>query len=256
MSDLAKDMIINLEQAETDNFKANAEELVAWELLDAWWKLSDCFWQLIQKQLSEMTNDEVIAISNSLQLIRQDVLKGMVNLVKGYITDSSFQFRRVIETTASIVHLMKGAEKSAVWKNVVEDDGIESYVKEFPAYKLVSKNLTAELKSQYDLLCLLVHPSAMAMSSRAIFVSGGHELQVFDVNGDSDIPKLRKYFLMHLSILHNCLLSLVERFRKSENFDDVKWQEELRRYESMRRSILKHLIDSRLIPRPGEDTIG
>lgn len=165
----AEHQVLELSVSEHQNLQANCNSLGLWDFVNNFFRVFETFSLLIQRPTRARDNpDEFLAVMNSVQLMQHDMIKSVLCICRGYITDSSFSARRVIESSASIVHLLKHPDNVKIWMSVTEDDGIGPYVKAFPVFKLVKENLNQQLRDQYEYLCLLVHPSALSMSPRVL----------------------------------------------------------------------------------------
>lgn len=235
-----------LEEAEADNFRANLDSLgEAMLAYDDLYRLTDELAPIFQKTIA--TTGDVTAfgvLTNLYQLMRQDLIKGMLSLTKGYITDASFQTRRIIESAAVIIEMVNHPAKVPYYANLTDTKSVKKYVERFKIYSLVKTNLSQMSLGHYDFLCLAVHPSALAVGSRGVFTAPDtHTLSFFEVMNESDIPRLRQDVFIYLAIVLEVFKGLGEALSDNATFDAQNWTDAMQAYsETLREYIEREMM--------------
>jgi hypothetical protein len=239
-----------LELDENSNFELNMTELGSTlEAIEGLYQLYDTFFLLFQPVVATKDAETISGLIDCFQLMRQDFLKGTLSICRGYIADSQFQTRRIIETVATMIEILKGPEKAAIWGNLNSIEEVRAYVSNFMVFKLVKKNMSTTAVGHYESLCLFVHPSAASMAERSELQDDGtHILQLFDVRSDEDTPRLKKDLLIFLTMQFNALKELADSLKGNENFDGIAWKAASAEYHRMWCTHAKELLDSGALP--------
>lgn len=239
-----------LELDEHSNFELNLKELGSTiDAIEGLYKLYDTFFLLFQPVLASKDAETIAGLIDCYQLIRQDFLKGTLSICRGYIADSQFQTRRIIETVATMIEILKGPDKAAIWGNLNSMEEVRAYVSNFMVFKLIKKNMSATAVGHYESLCLFVHPSAASMSERSeLQADGTHILQLFDVRSDEDTPRLKKDLLIFLTMQFNALKELAESLMGNEKFDNSEWAASSTQYHHIWCTHARALLDSGVLP--------
>jgi hypothetical protein len=222
-----------LEEAEADNFRANLASLgEAMLAYDDLYKITDDLAPVFQKTIATAGDATAFAVlTNLYQLMRQDLIKGMLSLSKGYITDASFQTRRIIEAAAVIIEMINYPGKVPYYANLTDNRSVKKYVERFKIYSLVKTNLSQMSLGHYDFLCLAVHPSALAVGSRGVFTAPDtHTLSFFEVMSEADVPRLRQDVFIYLAIVLEVFKGLGEALSINPAFDSETWAATMERY--------------------------
>lgn len=218
--------VLELFEAETQNFLANMEDAEnAMKLFDHLWKLFDDAAQLFLKATTKKTDDPTaFAIqANLYQLMKMDLLRGILSLSRGYITDSGFHTRRLLETSAVMIELIRKPKKVAIYATLDDESARKKYIENFKIFLLVQNNLSEQSQKHYEMLCYQVHPSAIAVGQRGRFTDNRvHELDAFDVISEEDTPRLMKYYGLHMFMAFEALKGLKSAFTESE-LNEADW---------------------------------
>lgn len=239
-----------LELDEHSNFELNMVELGSTlDAIEGLYTLYDTFFLLFQPVIVSKDADTISGLIDCYQLMRQDFLKGTLSICRGYIADSQFQTRRIIETVATMIEILKGPDKAAIWGNLTSIEEVRAYVSNFMVFKLIKKNMSATAVGHYESLCLFVHPSAASMAERSeLQEDGTHILQLFDVRSDEDTPRLKKDLLIFLTMQFNALKELALSLKDNKNFDNLAWGDASAEYHRMWCSHAQELLDSGALP--------
>ncbi|MDZ4836620.1 MAG: hypothetical protein SGJ27_22815 [Candidatus Melainabacteria bacterium] len=240
------DELLSLAEVEDNNFDANVRLLPdVLFAFDELFRLHATFTSLIESSISDLGETAYVAVSNFCQLIAQDLLKGMCNLCKGYLTDATFHTRRAVEAAASLIEVVKKPEKAQIWSLMAADEQIAKYVKTFATYKLVKSNLSAVVVKQYETHCLSVHPSALSMAHRTKFSeSGTWSIRFFDVETIQDIPQLKRAILNLLTTHRLILDDMAAVFETSPSFDSEHYNAASKRVFAIWREVVETLLES------------
>lgn len=218
--------VTDLYKAETQNFLANLEDAEhAMSLFDKLYELFEKAGPMFLKATGKKTDDPLaLSIQTNLyQLMKLDLLRGIVSLTRGYITDSSFHTRRLLETSAVMIELFRKQKKVGIYASLETTEEQKEYIDNFRIFRLVETNLSEASQKHYELLCFQVHPSAIAVGDRAkITEERVHELKAFDVNSDEDTPRLMKWYGLHMLMTFEGIRGLKKAFSETE-LDTVAW---------------------------------
>lgn len=240
------DELISLAEVEDNNFDANVRMLPdVLFAFDELFRLHATFTSLVESSVLELGETAYVAVSNFCQLIAQDLLKGMCNLCKGYLTDATFHTRRAVEAAASLIEIVKDPKKAEIWKSMEAEEQIAKYVKTFSTYKLVKKNLSEAVVKQYETFCLSVHPSALSMAHRTKFSeSGVWSIQFFDVEDISEISFMKRAILNLLTTHRLILNDMAAVFESSPSFDSQTYELYSTRVFAIWREVVETLLES------------
>jgi len=244
----AADYLLRLEQLQAINFAANATKLadvlVAYDGLYKFTiNLKKVFWK-------SLTNREPLAINVLVmlyQFMRQDLIKAGLAWCSGYENDSTFHTRRIIETSAVFIELVLQPTKLPVYADLTTQEARLQYVKDFMIFKLVKANLSKKSVDNYELLCLLVHPSFVA-SGRTDIEDNKHVMRFFDTRTDAQLPALRSTILAHLAMIYNAFKDLKKAFESDPDFDQNAWDEVCNQFLKEYDAQVIKMIDSGSIP--------
>ncbi len=240
------DELISLAEVEDNNFDANVRLLPdVLFAFDELFRLHATFTSLLEPSVIELGETAYVAVSNFVQLIAQDLLKGMCNLCKGYLTDSTFHTRRAVEAAASLIEIVKNPNKAEIWKSMEAEEQIARYVKTFATYKLVKSNLSEAVVKQYETLCLSVHPSALSMAHRTKFSENGiWSIQFFDVQDIREIPYMKRAILNLLTTHRLILNDMAAVFESAPSFDSESYNRYSQRVFVIWREVVETLLES------------
>lgn len=245
-SKLPWDELIELARVEENNFSANQETLGAITIeFNELFVLQANLNTLIDTPALDLGVTPYIVITNCLQLINQDLLKGMVNLCRGYLTDAAFHVRRSIESAATLVEIVKTPAKADIWAAMETDDQIKNYVQNFMVFKLVKQNLSTDLSSIYENLCLSVHPSPLSIAHRTGFdYQNGWRVKFFDVESIDDHPRLKQDALNLLQTYRRMLEEIAMAFKNSDGFRYQEFQRASQQVHLSWETCAKKLLES------------
>lgn len=246
--------LLQLNDAEASNFLCNLEEISeTLEAFDAISSLFEEFYKLLYDTIAAENRDDNIVpvLLNLFQLMRLDAEKCMLTLCRGYVTDSSFHLRRMLETVAIMLELINKPKKLEFYINLVNDKAVKKYVEEFKVFQLVKRYLSKASQDHYETLCLNVHPSVVSTGERGSVnkEKNTHQLLFFDVNSEKDIPRLRKEVLITLLIILEGLRSLGSGLADKAAFDSVAWNSMSAQYFQLVSIYIKQLIASNDLPK-------
>ncbi len=247
------DELLELNGIEANNFLSNHEDLgKGLEALDALSVLFDEFYSIFYKIITHDKRDGTTfaVLINLFQLMRQDLRKGMLVLCRGYVTDASFHVRRILETVAILLELIKEGSKVPVYVNLEDEKGRKKYIDKFKIFYLTKAHLSATSMEHYEMLCFNVHPSALVTADRGAFNENrqSHELSFFDINSDEDAPRLRRDFLIALLMMFEALKSFGTGLATEKDFDSARWEELSTKYHLLWQKHAKDLIASNELP--------
>ena len=99
---VAHNELVRLESIQARNFKGNLQRLQQdISVFDELFYLAaDLFYLMKRPLLKQGEERKFCVLTNLYSLIMQDLMKGMVNILNGYVTDSSFHSRRILESVA------------------------------------------------------------------------------------------------------------------------------------------------------------
>lgn len=240
------DELLTLAEVEDNNFDANVRLLPdVLFAFDELFRLHATFTSLIENSALELGETAYVAVSNFCQLIAQDLLKGMCNLCRGYLTDSTFHTRRAVEAAASLIEIVKNPRKAEIWKSMEAEEQIAKYVKTFATYKLVRNNLSETVVKQYETLCLSVHPSALSMAHRTKFSDSGiWSIRFFDVEDIREIPSMKRAILNLLTTHRLIIDDMAKAFESSPSFDSQLYDSTSKRVFAIWREVVETLLES------------
>lgn len=247
--------MLELEETEHINFGVNLADLEeSIEVFDALYDLFDQLRPLLLKPLEQLEDIRIFMHATNLyQLMKQDFLKGMLSLVRGYITDATFHTRRLLEAAAVMKEIISKPRKVPTYANLNDDDSIKKYVDDFKIFYLTKTHLSSHSQLHYDSLCLTVHPSAIAVGSRAEFTDGGHVLHLFDVETAADLPWLKQQILIFLLMSFEALKGL-QLPETNIAFNIQKWNRLCKEFDGIFRLHSKHLKEIGVIKPRSDDT--
>lgn len=245
--------LVRLNATEANNFLSTQEYLgQTVEALDALSVLFDEFYSLFYRIITREKHDGIgiAVLINLFQLLRQDLMKGMVGMLRGYVTDSSFHVRRILETVAIMLELIKKPAKMPIYVSLDDDKRRKQYIDKFKIFYLTKEHLSPASLDHYEMLCFNVHPSALATGDRGSFNEErqSHELSFFDINSDADLPRLRRDFLVALFMIFEALKSLGAGLASAQDFDSERWEELSGEYHLVWQKHAKELIASNELP--------
>ena len=175
---------------------------------------------LIQKALIKKDNPLCyVAITNLYALMMQDILKGTVNFTKGYVTDASFQSRRILESAALAIEMYRKPQKVKYYTTFETEAQRDKYIENFKVFLIIQKTLSEVTQKDYARLCFSVHPSALAIGDRASMNEKlGHSVQLVEYAIVDSTPSLRMHFLVLLLTIFHAFMDLAVALKDDPDF--------------------------------------
>ena len=234
--------------AENENFQRSIRYLST--ELQSYTELGQLYlklWNQIQKVVTR-TGKTHDAVLNCYQIMINDLIKGTLSMCRGHTTDAQFYTRRMVETAASIIEIMKDQQKATIWLDLAKEGGQEAYVSKFMAYKLVRENLSKPIEKIYGQLCLSVHPSFSNVAGREQIIDSAYFIDPFDVMSYEDEPRHRAELLWLFETHVVVLKELSKAFISSDKFDSSLWLAACDECQSSINQHLQRLYDSNTLP--------
>jgi hypothetical protein len=193
------------------------------ETYEALYQLAGTLILHMRAPLKQKKQETYAAVNYLLQLILHDLTKGSLVLLRGHGSDASFHFRRVIETCAIIIELLRDESKAEIWFKPASKDGSDKrYLQSFRIFKLVKDNLSEFTVSYYEILCLYVHPSLI--SHAAGKADEQFKFRFFETETATTSKELNDDLLMSLRCVYLALKDVGQEFEKHTSFDAKRWQ--------------------------------
>ncbi len=207
---------------ELNNLLLNLDEMSDYLIVfdDMMLRLSNVFPYLQKTLLAKSDPLLYVNVTNLYFLMMQDCITGMVNFSKGYVNDSSFHARRVLESAAVAIKLYRSPNKVKIYSGVQTEIERKKYIETFPVFKLVKKNLSSSTQRQYERLCMSVHPSAFAIGGRiSIDENLQHSMAAFEYQGEQDLAKLIMHYMVYTQTVFNAVKEFLNSFNNDQDFD-------------------------------------
>ena len=175
---------------------------------------------LLQKALLKEKGElRYVAITNLYALMMQDVLKAMVNFTRGYITDASFEARRILESAAISIEMYKKPKKVKYYTSFETDKDRDKYIENFKVFIIVQNTLSEEAQNEYKRLCFSVHPSALAVGGRTTMNEKlEHSIEFIEYVEEKDTPRLRMHYMVLMLTIYLGFRDLAFPFKEDTDF--------------------------------------
>lgn len=183
-------------------------------------------------------------------------MKALLALCSGYEIDSTFHTRRIFETMAVFIELVKKPSTLPFYVDLTTEDALKNYVKNFKVFVLVKNNLSATSLKSYESLCVFVHPSILTAGNTDM-ENGKHVMRFFDIRTEAGMPRLRSTILQHMSMIFNAFKDMRLAFEGDQDFNKTAWEGACNKFDqTLEAQVKKMVADGLLLPlnMPTEET--
>lgn len=210
---------------------------------------------MIQKALLKKDGElRYVVIANLYSLMGQDLLKGAVNFTKGYVTDASFQSRRILEAAALAIEMYRKPRKVKYYTTFETEADREKYIENFKVFLIIQNTLSEDTQKDYARLCFSVHPSALAIGDRAAMNEKfEHSIKFIEYSDEASTSSLRMHFLIYLVTVFHGFRDLATALKDDPNFSwdkveplltafDTSWKEQCHKLYIAHPELLSDLV--------------